>query len=642
MYTQTIRPRPFNPYRASHTRLLRGSPRCKVACTHQIVTERAQTLSLGSLKPLLNGIRAHESSLTAGRVLEDEKDGAKIVLTASMDKTIAAWRFLPSQEGPDEPPYIEVQKIVAPGGPIFSIVPAPARPSQTPAKPAPPADGSKAPLSPLVFCGNAAKEVVSWNPFTPEFTGLKLGGHTGWVRSVCTYDKYLFSCGCNFLHQWDCTYATPKHLNSVKLFTGDIIAIAAGKGRVYTGGVDGSIRSWDIDKNTGALTEASVREKAHDGRIRRLVLHNGFVYSCSSDGSIKMWSRDLASLVAQAPRAHDGHKVQCLAVAGNGVLYSGGDDQLIRAWLPMTLEPAPGFEPLLAHESSVRMLAAGKGDCLVSGDADGFISVYKVPACPPSLLGPNFAPQASGNGASGGPAKVQYPVDLRCITAEEQLAELEGLCVTSSSTTEQLLQGPCLDIASAAVLGGAAVVTPQPTNGEAQSQVAGAAAELSAAAAMAEAAVPPEAPAAAAAGAASEDTPVVGRDECVGPTAPPAAPEEAAATGSAPVHSPSPIAAMSIDADVSVSVPKLADVASLTSATPSAAPPAVDVPAPAAVLTVADVASHAAALTTHPVASSTTALEAARVALESAMEAQAAPQPEAPATGLTDSIPGDC
>lgn len=152
---------------------------------------------------------------------------------------------------------------------------------------------------PTIFCGNAAKEVVSWQPFMPSFTDvsirnnlplslhmnshqcfsciavfwlkyrifevleiqirkevyilhphdsdyemsclvpfmlssrspiilllflpfqLTLGGHTGWVRAVATYDKYLFSCGCNYLRQWDCTFATPKELNSVKLFTGE-------------------------------------------------------------------------------------------------------------------------------------------------------------------------------------------------------------------------------------------------------------------------------------------------------------------------------------------------------------------------------------------------------------------------------------
>ncbi len=46
------------------------------------------------------------------------------------------------------------------------------------------------------------------------------------------------------------------------------------------------------------------------------------------------------------PAAHAGDKVQCMAVGGNGVLYSGGDERLIRAWVPGTLQRLPGFEPL--------------------------------------------------------------------------------------------------------------------------------------------------------------------------------------------------------------------------------------------------------------------------------------------------------
>lgn len=36
----------------------------------------------------------------------------------------------------------------------------------------------------------------------------------------CTDFVCVRSCGCNYLRQWDCTYATPKELNKVKLFTG--------------------------------------------------------------------------------------------------------------------------------------------------------------------------------------------------------------------------------------------------------------------------------------------------------------------------------------------------------------------------------------------------------------------------------------
>ena len=48
---------------------------------------------------------------------------------------------------------------------------------------------------------------------------------------------------------------------------------------------------------------------------------------------------------AQVTGAHGHEKVQCMAMGSNGVLYSGGDDRMIRAWIPSTLEPLPDFEP---------------------------------------------------------------------------------------------------------------------------------------------------------------------------------------------------------------------------------------------------------------------------------------------------------
>lgn len=69
-----------------------------------------------------------------------------------------------------------------------------------------------------------------------------MGGHTGWVRSLATSGKYLFSCGCNHLRQWDTTYSVPKEVSDTQLVRGDILGIAAGGKRVFTAGADGSIR----------------------------------------------------------------------------------------------------------------------------------------------------------------------------------------------------------------------------------------------------------------------------------------------------------------------------------------------------------------------------------------------------------------
>jgi len=56
---------------------------------------------------------------------------------------------------------------------------------------------------------------------------------------------------------------------------------------------------------------------------------------------------------------------------------AGGDDTLIRRWEPLQLTSSSA--PLELHTSSVRVLAAGATDCLVSGDAAGELAVWSLP-----------------------------------------------------------------------------------------------------------------------------------------------------------------------------------------------------------------------------------------------------------------------
>jgi hypothetical protein len=87
--------------------------------------------------------------------------------------------------------------------------------------------------------------------------------------------------------------------------------------------------------------------------------------------------------VVKRSAAHDGARIQCAAVGADGLLYTGGDDGMVRRWDPFQLEPLGA--PLDAHGgASVRVLAGGpvggSGDCLVSGDAAGEIAVWSVSA----------------------------------------------------------------------------------------------------------------------------------------------------------------------------------------------------------------------------------------------------------------------
>jgi hypothetical protein len=77
------------------------------------------------------------------------------------------------------------------------------------------------------------------------------------------------------------------------------------------------------------------------------------------------------------PGAHNGGRIHCLAKGPDGLLYSGGDDNLVRRWDAALLSPVG--EPLAVHLAAVRTLAAGKREVLVSGDASGEVAVWTLP-----------------------------------------------------------------------------------------------------------------------------------------------------------------------------------------------------------------------------------------------------------------------
>jgi WD40 repeat protein len=209
-------------------------------------------------------------------------------------------------------------------------------------------------------------------------TQVRVNGHTGWVRALATSGRYLYSCGCNHLRQWDTTYTIPREVASHALFTGDILAIAASGPRVFTAGADGSVRAWSgAGSGRSELREVAARDKAHAGRATALAAAGPLVFSVSYDGAIKGWASDSLELVVERSKAHGGGRIHCASLGPDGLLWTGGDDGLVRRWDPVDLSPVG--EPLDAHGgASVRVLAAGPpgGDCVVSGDQAGSVAVW--------------------------------------------------------------------------------------------------------------------------------------------------------------------------------------------------------------------------------------------------------------------------
>lgn len=337
---RAVRPVLRRPY---GTKVASSGPLCQVA------TKRREAV-------LCTKVKAHDAALTAGLVLVDQP-GCKKFLTASLDKKLSLWTV----ENCDITQSQISKETVSPtGAPIFSLC----LPPKT-------QDAEQ-----LVYCGTASKEILFWDIADHSMSQKdKLNGHTGWVRSLATHGKYLFSCGCNYLRQWDTTFAVPKEIRSMKLFKEDILCITAHAGKIFTCGADGSLRSWKINKQ-GDLTESASREKAHDGRVTQIVAHNSILYSVSYDGALKAWDAETLELVMTVKGAHDGARIQAMTIGPDGILYTGGDDQLVRRWEPAVLEQFS--EPLHCHNAPIKTLVSGSSECVLSGDSAGTVGVWVV------------------------------------------------------------------------------------------------------------------------------------------------------------------------------------------------------------------------------------------------------------------------
>ena len=212
-----------------------------------------------------------------------------------------------------------------------------------------------------VFVGNHAKQVAVWVPPAAELdSNVVLDEHCGWVRSLAVAQgRWLFSCACNTLRQWDMSRAVPRCVSTVCLDKGDILALVARKDRIYAANADGSIRcaggaprwpggvgggassaraacrvagasrpmrrrpalllpvaprpcahalphlpppppprsAWSIDRKSGDLSEVACHMKAHGERVTAIALRGALLYSVSYDGCLKAWDADNLDIV---------------------------------------------------------------------------------------------------------------------------------------------------------------------------------------------------------------------------------------------------------------------------------------------------------------------------------------------------------
>ena len=167
----------------------------------------------------------------------------------------------------------------------------------------------------LVFGGAYERAVASWKikwddngEFEPEVVTalpVDMGGHTGWVRAIAEIRStegrrenlppsvLLFSCACNFIKVWVVKGEEEiKHRGDLKIFRGDILALACSHGTLFAGVADGSIHCWQvgmISNSPQMKWKTQQLQGAHDGRVTALATAGPWLFSAGQDGMVKVW-----------------------------------------------------------------------------------------------------------------------------------------------------------------------------------------------------------------------------------------------------------------------------------------------------------------------------------------------------------------
>lgn len=324
--------------------LLSSENDCLLPCGVQAETTLVSCADLiGRCGETLTAVQqAHTGAVGAISFLGEDK-----VLSAGMDKTVSIWKI--GANG------LDIKKrIILSGGPCHSILVGDDEDS--------------------ILMGTHAKSILSWAPskgdLDAEAYSVVDEHHCGWVRTLASNGRWLFSAACNEIKQFDAARVVPSPVATARLDKGDILSLTCTKDALYVGTVDGCLHSFCISKN-GALQVKASHIKAHAGRITDLVIYRGLLLSSSYDGSIKSWGLDDLEIVDVASQAHGSERVSCLALGNNGVLYSGGSDGALRAWDPNLLEE---IDLICTHDQPIRSLSVNdSGTSLCVGTAEGLL-----------------------------------------------------------------------------------------------------------------------------------------------------------------------------------------------------------------------------------------------------------------------------
>ncbi|MGH6693150.1 MAG: WD40 repeat domain-containing protein, partial [Gammaproteobacteria bacterium] len=161
-----------------------------------------------------------------------------------------------------------------------------------------------------------------------------------------------------------------------------VLATGPKPGLVAAGGVDGSVRLWDVDSRQRlASFRTAIHQRAgHEALVTSLAFSpdGAFLASGHVDGNIHLWSLDTGQEVLARAR-HDA-SVGGLAFSPDGLtLASGGLDSTLKLWELGQLRQGEPQRRLIREPSGVTCLSYSRdGSLIITGQTNRILRVHEV------------------------------------------------------------------------------------------------------------------------------------------------------------------------------------------------------------------------------------------------------------------------
>eukprot|EP00511_Aplanochytrium_stocchinoi_P002536 CAMPEP_0204825800 /NCGR_PEP_ID=MMETSP1346-20131115/3605_1 /ASSEMBLY_ACC=CAM_ASM_000771 /TAXON_ID=215587 /ORGANISM="Aplanochytrium stocchinoi, Strain GSBS06" /LENGTH=752 /DNA_ID=CAMNT_0051953543 /DNA_START=497 /DNA_END=2755 /DNA_ORIENTATION=+ len=222
----------------------------------------------------------------------------------------------------------------------------------------------------LLFVGDIKGELKVYNLEHDRWMQA-IRAHEAPVVALLHYSGRVFSSDTKgFIKAWD-IFNTTDNLFLLKGHSGAVTCMAADAGYLISGGVDGTIRFWDV--LTKSPSCKSLLQSKH-GEVTALHVDGGEIYSGGVDGCIRIWDEDSGNLLYVLQNAHV-ETVTAITVDFR-FLYTASEDKVLKAWTRNNLTV---IHHVNLQSISSQLVADGKGNLYASDkklrvwDVDGLL-----------------------------------------------------------------------------------------------------------------------------------------------------------------------------------------------------------------------------------------------------------------------------